>query len=175
MVNQSRVENFVELEIYTQSSVKTGRVFCPSISRMLDLLNDHFSPDAASHKSFLEIMECGAAAGSDAPKIYFSKSAIELVALSEANTGRGIGAAPSQKVYPFVSKISRHVTIELHSYAVAGSIHCTSDQSVMAILNERKAFLPMTAAIITAGSGLREERPFVAINKNRIISLREDQ
>ncbi len=175
MVNQFRVENFLELEVYTQSSVKTGRVFCPSISRMLDLLNDQFSSDAANNKGFLEIMECDAAAGPDAPKLYFGKSAIDLIALTEANTGRGIGAAPSQKAYPFVPKMSRRVTIELHSYTVVGNIHCASDQSVMAILNERKAFLPMTATVITDGSGLRGERPFVAVNKNQIISLREDQ
>lgn len=175
MANPSRVENHLDIEVYTQTSVNTGRVFCPSISRMLDLLNDHFLHDAASHKNFLEIMESSVAAGPNKPKLHFNKSAIALIALSEANTGRGMGAAASQKAYPFVRKMPCGVTIDLASYTVAGSIHCAGDQSVTAILNERKAFLPMTDVIITDGSGLRRERPFVALNKGHIISLRENQ
>lgn len=171
MANQSRAENFLEIEVYTQSASKTGKVPCPSISRVLDLLNNQIFSDAASDKGFLEMLESGASADQDAPKLYFRKSAIELIALTDANTGRGIGAAPSQKTYPFVHKISRRVALELHSYKVVGSIHCASDQSVMATLNERKAFLPMTDAVITNGSSLCKKRPFVAVNKNQIISL----
>jgi hypothetical protein len=175
MINQSRVENLLEIEVYTQSPVKKGKVSCPSIVRALDLLNNHFFPDAIDDKNFLELMESGAAAGQDAPKLYFRKSAIDLIAFTDANAGRGNGAVPSLKAYPFVSKMPRHVTIELHSYTVVGSIHCASDQSVMTILNERKAFLPVTDAVITNGSGFRGERPFVAINRHQIISLWENR
>ena len=175
MINQNRVENFLELEVYTQSPVETGKMPCPSIVRVLDLLNNQFFPDAAGDKSFLELMESGAAAGQDAPKLYFRKSAIELIAFTDANAGRGNGAAPSLKVYPFVSKMPRRVTIELHSYTVVGNIHCASDQSVKTILDERKAFLPVTDAVITNGSGFRGERSFVAINRHQIISLWENR
>lgn len=174
MINQNRVENFLELEVYTQSPVKIGKMPCPSIVRVLDLLNNQFSPDDTGDKSFLELMESGAGAGQDEPKIYFKKSAIDLIAFTDANAGRGIGAASSLKAYPFVSKMPRRVTIELHSYMVVGNIYCASDQSVMTILNERKAFLPATDAVITNASGFRGERPFVAINKHQIISLREN-
>lgn len=174
MVNQNRVENFLELEVYTQSPLKIGKMPCPSIVRVLDLLNSQFSPDDADDRGFLELMESGAAAGQDAPKLYFRKSAIDLIAFTDANAGRGIGAASSLKAYPFVSKMPKRVIIELHSYTVLGSIHCASDQSVLTMLNERKAFLPVTDAVITNGSGFRGERPFVAINKHQIISLREN-
>ena len=173
MINQNRVENFLELEVYTQSPVKTGKMPCPSIVRVLDLLNNLFSPADADDKSFLELMKSGAVDGQDTPKLYFRKSAIDLFAFTDASAGRGIGAAPGPKVYPFVSKMPRRVTIELHSYMVVGSVYCASDQSVMTILNERKAFLPVTDAVITNSSGFRGERPFVAINKHQIISLRE--
>ncbi|MGA3094782.1 MAG: hypothetical protein ABSD79_05320 [Dehalococcoidales bacterium] len=174
MINQNQGENLLEFEVYTQSPVKTGKMPCPSIVRVLDLLNNLFSPADADDKSFLELMESGAVAGQDTPKLYFRKSAIDLIAFTDTNTGRGIGAAPGPKVYPFVSKMPRRVTIELHSYMVVGSVYCASDQSVMTILNERKAFLPVTDVVITNGSGFRGERPFVAINKHQIISLREN-
>lgn len=175
MANPSRVENLLAIEVYTQSPVQTGRVLCPVAVRVLDLLNNQFFTEPAGDESFLELMETGSIAGQETPRVYFRKSAIEIIALTDADTGRGIGAMPSHKAYPFVCKMPRRVTIDLHSYTVVGSIHCASNQSVVSILNECKAFLPITDAVIMDASGFRGERPFVAVNRHQIISLREDR
>jgi hypothetical protein len=175
MANPSRVENLLDIEVYTQSPVQTGRVLCPVAVRVLDLLNNQFFSEPAGDESFLELIETESVPGQETPRVYFKKSAIELIALTDADTGRGIGSVSSNKIYPYVCKMPRRVTIDLHSYTVVGSMHCASNQSVMSILNERKAFLPLTDAVIMDASGFRGERPFAAVNRHQIISLREDR
>jgi len=172
MATPSRNEKLLEIEVYTQSPVQTGRVSCPATTRVLDLLNNHLFLDAGGEDSFLEMIETGGAGGQEGTHIYIRKSAIQIIAVTEDNTGRSVGAASNRNSYPFVCKVSSRVTIEMRNYAVVGNMHCSGDQCVIALLNERKAFMPLTEVVITNSSGLRQERPFVAINKYQVISLR---
>ena len=74
---------------------------------------------------------------------------------------------------PFVSKTTRKVIIELPGYLLSGDLHLPEGQDIQAVLKEEKPFFPLTDAVITDDTGLRVERPFVAVNKRQITSLRE--
>lgn len=174
MASQGRAENLLELEVYSESQVQTGYLPCPPTLRVLDVLNNRFFENASGDESFIGLIEPGPAAGQDSATLCFRKSAIELIALTDANTGRGIGSTPERKNYPFVSKMFRRVAIRLPSYTVMGNLSCASDQNIMTVLNERKTFLPLTEATVTDCSGQGLMRPFVAINRHRIISVREE-
>jgi len=143
--------------------------------RVTDLLNILFFSDTAGDENYLELLEPDTITSQNAPRVFFRKSAIELVATSDVNAGRGTGAESNHKdYYPFVRKIPTRVTIALPSYTVTGGICCADDQSLLAAINGYRDFLPLTTALITSVSGYREERPFVAVNRHQIISLRED-
>jgi hypothetical protein len=174
MANQTCAKNAFKIEIYAHSTVRTGKVFCPTASRVTDLLNNQCFIRAPGDEGFIELMESDTDAGQNASKLYFRKSTIELAAVTDADTGRGVGATSDHKSYPFVSKIPKQVTIKLPSYTVSGVVYCSADQSVLAILNEEKAFLPLVSTIIEDNAGHRENRPFAAVNKRQIISLREE-
>jgi hypothetical protein len=63
----------------------------------------------------------------------------------------------------------------MSTYALIGNIHLASKQTVRDVLKDHRLFLPLTDATITDDSGFRGERPFVAVNKRQIITLREYQ
>lgn len=172
IANPPQDEKLLEIEVYTQAAVQTGRVSCPATARILDLLNNQLFLDSTGEDSFLEVIESTAPAGKDTPRLYIRKSAIQLMAATDANVGRGVGAYSTRITYPFVCKVPARVSIQLHHYSVVGNAHCSGDQCLMALLNERKAFLPLTEVVITDKAGISSERPFAAINKYQIISLR---
>ena len=163
----------LDIEVYSRSPVRAGRLACPASMRFLDLLNNQFL-GGTGEEGFLEIMEPTTGESVQAGKLYFRKSALEIVALTESDTHRGAGAASSAKAYPFVSKTTRRVSIELPGYSVSGDIHLPEGQDIQAVLKEQKAFFALTGAVIMDESGLRVERPFVAVNKRQITSLREE-
>jgi hypothetical protein len=159
----------LDIEVYSRSPVRAGRLACPASLRFLDLLNNQFL-GGEGEDGFLEIDP--PAAADCASKLYFRKSALEIVALMQGDTRRGAGGALAAKAYPFVSKTTRRVIIELPGYLVSGDLHLPEGQDIQAVLKEQKPFFPLTDAVITDDAGLRVERPFVAVNKHQMTSLR---
>jgi len=179
MISQE-VSGVVTLEFYTRSHVLSGQVSCPSRSRLSDLLNES-SLERSVKGEFIEFVNAyypGNGDGDthqDKPKEYIRKAAIQLVAVPDADLGRGIGTGNNPKAYPFVRKYTARVSLQLETYTLIGSIHCCQGQSVQDVLNDNTLFLPLTDVTIAREYHVYATRPFVAVNKQQIISSREER
>ncbi len=167
-MSETNGSQVLDIEVFSQSPVRSGSLRCPSSMRFIDLLNSQFS---GAEESFLEMT---AALDGRTVKVFLHQSKLEIIALTEGETRRGIGASSNAKAYPFVSKTARRVSIEMPGYSISGELHLPEGQDVASLLREPKAFFPLTSAVIAGESGLRIERPFVAVNKHQMVSLREE-
>jgi len=105
---------------------------------------------------------------------YIRKAAVQLVATSDVNLARGVGAKGGAKLYPFVPKSAVPVSLQLQTYTLIGCAHCSQGQSLYDVLNEDKLFIPLTGVTIAHQYGLYATRPFVAVNKEQVTSSREE-
>jgi len=172
----NRVQSIKSLpvELYTGDEVLSGRISCPSSSRLLDLLN------GINVKS--ELIEFhGFSYGTIGDELqrmnglYIRKSAIHLVAVDDIDLGRGAGADRSERVYPVVNKSQVRVTLRLPNYTLLSNIHCSEGQTIEDLMNSDKAFLPLTHVTITRDQQEYGTRPFVAVNREQIIWSQEER
>jgi hypothetical protein len=107
---------------------------------------------------------------------YINKATIQLaVTLGDADSGRGIGAHDGPKLYPFVEKTPLPVRIETNDYVIIGNMYHIRYQKVWVVLEDTALFLPIThAQIVTLSNGTMEMISFVAVNKEHILSLQEE-
>ncbi len=176
---QQLATNQVALEFYTPSRVLSGYVPCPTGLRLLDLLNGVVTREPETKGEFLEFYDTSypspECSHPDETREYVRKAAIEMVAVSDANLARGIGARGVSRLYPFVEKAPVRVSLELPSYSLVGNVHCVHGQGVHQVLNEDASFLPLTDVSIAHQYSFYGTRPFVAVNKEHIISSREEK
>ena len=185
MVMQERAPNMVvertvckvPLELYTGSRVLSGQVSYHTGSRVTELLNGEvaINTDRAVKSGFIGLSDCTRLDSVDAsPKehtIYVRKSSIQMVAIADSDTGRGVGADSNHKNYPFVNKSPVEVSLDLDGYTVTGSIYCRQGQTILDVLDDERSFLPMTSVKITRRNNVECSRPFAAINKRKIESI----
>ena len=90
--------------------------------------------------------------------------------------GRGIGAHTGPKAYPFVEKSPVPVRIETQSYIVIGNMYRVTYQRTWHVLEDSPVFLPLThVQIDNRANRVRERYAFVAVNKEHILSLQEQE
>jgi hypothetical protein len=170
---------WLQLEFYTQFRVLSGYIHCPVERRLLDLLNDAGASDYDINGEFLEFIDISASSEDQAYqqglKEYIRKAAIQLVGISDTNLARGVGTKAGSKLYPFIQKSTFPVSLQLQTYTLTGSIHYSQGQSVQDVLNEQKLFIPLTDVTIAHQYGMYATRPFVAVNKEQVISSREEE
>jgi hypothetical protein len=156
------------LDFFSESDTIQARLNCPSGMRIIDLLNraDDASP---GRNLFLELIDANVGEAT-----YFRKDTIQFVAAGDVNAGRGFGAVAGHSHYPVVEKLPVRVNIELKSYRLIGQAYQMKNRSLKAMLAENAVFLPITDVIIMRESKLIGEKPFVAVNKRQIISLKKD-
>jgi len=160
---QSFVLNFFgELDII-QASLN-----CPSGIRISDLLNrtDDTRP---GRNLFLELIDI-----TTGEVTYLRKETVQFVTADDPRTGRGFGGASGYTQYPVVEKLPVRVNIELKSYRLIGQAYQMKNRTLKAVLAENAVFLPLTDVIIIRESKLIGEKPFVAVNKRQIISLKKE-
>lgn len=177
-MNQVQSIKTLPVELYTGDEVLSGRISCPSSSRLLDFLNNraveirNAKHDLIEFHSILygtsgeELQETNA--------LHIRKSAIHIVAVDDVDLGRGAGADRSQRVYPVVNKTQVRVTLRLPNYTLLSTIHCIEEQTIEDLINSDITFLPLTHVTITRDQHEYGTRPFVAVNKEQIIWLQED-
>ncbi len=155
----------------------SSEVCCPAGLRLLDFLNGSNPLRQSVRGDFLELVVLRADHG-DAlhlpPIEYVRKGAIQFAALTDADGGRGAGTGGAPKAYPFVRKSRATVSLELPDYTLIGSVHCGQGQTAQDVLNDGGPFLPLTEVIIASQDGFYGTRPFVAVNKQQVISSREE-
>jgi len=170
------------IKLYMQTQVVIGNIsYAPTPeARLIDALNGITDRGPVKKGRFLELTDVTIQhADGRKQKLktsYINKSTIELaITLGEANSGRGIGAHIGPKGYPFVEKSPILVRIETQDYVVNGNMYTLSYQKVWFVLEDSPSFLPITHAhVLTLSNGAMEMVPFVAVNKEHILSLQEE-
>lgn len=170
------------IKLYMQEQIIIGFLsYAPTPeARLLDALNG--GPDLSPMKrgKFLELsrvtMRHQNGQEDELQVAYINKSAIHLSAtLGDANTGRGVGAQIGPKSYPYVEKLPVSVRLETQSYIVTGNMYHVGQQKIFSVLEDSQMFLPVThAQVFTIATSIRERLPFVAVNKEHILSLKEE-
>ena len=170
------------IKLYMQTEVLIGNIsYAPTPeARLLDALNGVTDRGPIKRGRFLELTDVTIQhADGSKEKLktsYINKSTVQLaVTLGDADSGRGFGAHDGPKSYPFVEKTPLPVRIETHDYIVNGNMYHIRYQKVWVVLEDAPTFLPIThAQIFNISNGAIETIPFVAVNKEHILSLQEE-
>ena len=171
---------WLAVRFYMHTEVVSGFIYQPDEERLLDLLNGVSFRRPENQGKFLTLSDV-TIQQADAKEerlatTYINKASIQLATTPEGDLARGIGAKAGYKPYPFVEKSPAPVRLRMPAYVVKGSMHRARDQRVWHVLEERPMFLPLTNAEIhplTNGTSL--EVPFVAANREQILSLQEEE
>jgi hypothetical protein len=162
---------WLPIECFADGDVFVGQTLWPVGIRLLDLLNSLYATrDDASSGEFLNFIEIS---NEDASvETHINKTAITMVALNDEDLGRGVGAT-GERSFPFVPKSAVAVSVRMDAFIVEGSMHLADEETVQDVLNRDALFLPVTGTtIVTKENRFYANRPFVAVNKRHIISVR---
>ena len=178
-MNQVQSIKTLQVELYTGDEVLSGRIPCPSSSRLLDLLNIRGVEGWNAKHDLIEFHSILYGPSGEELQgmnvMHIRKSAIHIVAVDDVDLGRGAGADSSQRVYPVVNKTQVRVTLRLPNYTLLSNVHCIEGQTIGDLMNSDMTFLPLTHVTITRDQHEYGTRPFVAVNKEQIIWSQEDQ
>lgn len=171
------------IKLYMQTQILIGYIYYAPTpeARLLDALNGLSDMGPVKRGRFLELSNVTIQHDDNRleklPVAYINKATVQLAGtLGDADAGRGIGAHEGPKSYPFVEKTPISVRIETQAYIVNGNMYHVNYQKVWHVLEDTPLFLPLThVEILTIANGLREKVPFVAVNKDHILSLQEDE
>jgi len=170
---------WIPLEYHLWPDVHCGFARCPSGFRLLDLLNyvGEAHPNVmGDFFEYVDLTDTGSGIPSfDTTWEYVRKSPIDMVALAKGNLGRGVGAATGQKGFPYRQKHPLMVRVELRHHSLIGMVHCPEGQGIRHVLGLPQLFFPVTDVTISHEHGFYGSRPFVAVNKEHVISVREGQ
>jgi len=170
---------WLAVKLYFQTEVLSGFIYHACEERLLDILSGVSVRRPESRGRFVELSEV-TVQHSDGkeerlPGAYVNKATIQLAATLAADSGRGIGAKIGTKPYPFQQKSTVPVSLRTAAYAINGNMHRATYQRVWHVLEERPMFLPLTNVDIQAlVNGSHWKVPFVAVNKEQILSLQEE-
>ena len=156
--------------LFTSLDVLHGEIICAAGVRLLDI----FNRTGSARCDFLEFND-GEKSEPDRQRSYIRKDSVLLLALSEANQGRGVGANINFKSFPFVQKTARSVILQLQKYQILGLLHLCQGQTSQDLLNEEKQFLPLTQAVIGNDHNEFFPSPFVIVNKCHLMRLWDHQ
>jgi hypothetical protein len=170
------------IKLYMQTQVLIGSIYYAPTpeARLLDALNGLSDIGPVKRGRFLELIgvtvQYNNGREEKLPTAYINKATIHLSGtLGYGDMGRGIGAQVGPKSYPFVEKSPVPVRLETQAYIVTGNMYRVSYQKVWNVLEDTSIFLPIThAQIYTIATGNRERVSFVAVNKEHILALQEE-
>ena len=167
-----------QMIIFMQTEVLGGSIFISTPEgRLLDELNGRSVMGPENRDKFLDVTNVtiwhGDGTEEKVSVVHVKKSSIQMAATS-SDSSRGIGGKPDPKPYPFTEKVSLRVKMQMPGYEGTGSLHRVNHQQVEHVLAERSAFIPIThGEVCSLASGKRWYLPFLAVNKELILSLHE--
>ncbi len=155
------------LDFYSEDEKIRARFYCNPGCRILDMLNK--SPQGVpEHDIFIELTN-----NSTHEEFYIHRDVILFVAADDANTARGLGSG-NNRLYPVVEKTLERINIQIKSYRLIGKAHLARNMTLKATLSESLPFLPLTDVAIIRNNKLIDERPFVAVNKSKVSSVKKE-
>ncbi len=168
-----------EIILFTQMEVLSGSILISTIEgRLLDELNGRITAAPENRDRFLKlsdvVIEHMDGRQEKTATAYVNRDTIQMAATSSADTSRGIGSKPGPKPYPFTEKIPVPVKIVMTGYEITGNMYRVSHQKVEHVLIEKTKFVPLTDATISSSiNNIQWQVPFLAVNKEQILSLFE--
>jgi len=156
------------LDFYSEEEKIRARFYCNPGCRILDMLNKPH-PGTAEQDIFIELTN-----NATHEEFYIHRDVILFVAADNANTARGLGSNSGSKQYPVVQKTPERINIQLKSYRLVGQAHLAKNMTLKSTLAENAPFLPLTDVMIIHNSKMIDERPFVAVNKSKISSVKKE-
>ena len=168
-----------EIVLYMMTEVLMGSIFISTLEgRLLDELNGRVVSAPDNRDKFLVLTNVTirhADGTQEKPLIvHINKSTIQMAGTDSLDSSRGIGGKPTPKPYPFTEKIPVPVQVEMPSYQINGNMYRLNQQKIENVLKERLTFLPLTdAEVIYLANGQRWHVPFLAVNKDQLLSLHE--
>lgn len=167
------------IRLYLRMQVVSGFLHNPADERITDILSGISGKRSESRAAFLELTDVTVQhrdGGEESlPCAYVNKAAVELATAVEADSGRGLGAKTGPRPYPYVEKVTVRVRLGTPGYLVAGNLSRAAYQTVWHVLEEKPMYLPLTnAELVSCANGERWNAPFAAVNKERILFLREE-
>jgi len=171
---------WLPVKLFTQSQLITGFVYHPREDRLLDILSSISVKRVENRGKFLELrnvrIQNSDGIEESLNDSFINKDSVHLAATFDADSGRGIGAKMDAKPYPYTQKLTSQVTIRTSSYIITGDVYRANYQHVWQVLEDMPSFLPLTSVVIfSQASKTKWEAPFVAVNKEQIISLEEPE
>jgi hypothetical protein len=160
--------SWLELDFFTETQILTGGISCPAGMRILDLLNTPCNGLTSRKTEFIELEDH---TNPEAKSVCIKKDSVLFVSTPEENMGRGLGANGEFKIYPVVTKIPMRICAQMKNYTVCGNLFRTKNQQMIDVFNDGMFFLPLTDAAIYRDSVLWGNRPFVAVNKQQVVSV----
>lgn len=169
---------WLPVKLFTQSQSISGFVYHPQEDRLLDILSSTTVKRVENRGRFLEFRDVRIqnADGKEESldDTFINKDSVHLAATFDADSARGIGAKVGAKPYPYTQKLTSRVIIRTSAYVISGDIYRANYQHVWQVLEDMPSFLPLTnVSILSLASKAKWEAPFVAVNKEQIISLEE--
>ncbi len=168
-----------EIMLFMQTETLSGSIFISTPEgRLLDELNGRITPGSESRDKFIRLTDVIIQHMDDrqekVEEVYINKETIQMAGTSSSNIRRGIGGKPDPKPYPYTEKVPLPVKIMTLGYEITGNMYRISYQKVDHVLLEKTIFMPITDAEVSSlTSGKRWDVPFLAVNKEQILSLYE--
>ena len=167
------------VKLYIGTEIIIGYIRRPQEERLLDILNGILAGQSEDSSGFLEVIDMTIShpdgRKEKLPVVYFNKLTIQLAALSDGDTARGIGGKVGYRYPPFIQKSPVAVRLYMPTYVLIGSMHCARGQRIRNVLQEKAMFLPVTnARIRAAANGTWWGAPLVAANRKQVLSLQEE-
>jgi hypothetical protein len=168
-----KAENYTILvELFLPSEVLKGYVSISNKMRLLDLLNRAGSADSDAFSGYIELLPARDT-GDTGPRQYVRKTSIELAAVLEPDNARGFGG--KIKTYPVVEKVPIHINMNTRNFNLSGTVQFAQGSSLLSLIDETTAFLPMVNATLSGKGASSLVRPFVAVGKAWISTLKEQR
>ena len=155
------------LDFFCEDEKIRARFYCNPGGRILDALNKNHRV-VPEQDVFVELTN-----NSTHEEFFIHRDVILFVAADDANTARGMGSSNARQ-YPVVHKDQERVQIQIKSYRLIGKAHLAKNASLKTALMESASFLPLTDVAIIRNNKMLEERPFVAVNKSKIGSVKKE-
>jgi len=168
-----------EIMLFTQTEVLIGSIFISTLEgRLLDELNGRIILGPENRDKFLTltnvIIQHMDGTREKTTLVHVNKDTIQIAATTSANAGRGIGGKSGPKPYPFTEKVPVRVKIMMSGYEITGNMYRVSHQKIDNVLIEKTTFVPLTdAEVVALTSRKKWNVPFLAVNKDQILSLYE--
>lgn len=169
----------LKVVICTETCTLTGRTYCMSHQRLLDVLNQDFTSNLLPiGKDFIPLTDAEISfpgrEGESIASIYVRKGSILFVAEESEHQTDQSGTGDKPRIYLTKPKSSLEAEIHIPSYTLKGQIYGHELQKLLDVVDRSDRFLPLTnVEICPALNNAASKFDFVTVNRDKIIYVCE--